>query len=95
MSAGAAFPTKRRVAKALLMGSALVVLSACHRGSSAVPHGESLEHGVYVAYSLGCDQGCREVRRDDMSSRNPVSEAQSCSSPGYRRQLATALPGPL
>jgi len=67
MSTGPAFPRTYRLAKALLTGSALVVLSACHRGSSAVPRGESLEHGgVYVAYSLGCEQGCREVRRGDV-----------------------------
>jgi len=48
------------------MCSALAVLSAC-RGSSAVPPDESLEHGgVYVAYNLGCEQGCREVRRGDV-----------------------------
>ena len=49
------------------LGFMLAAVSACHVGRVAVPPSSELEHGgVFVAYNLGCERGCRDVARGDV-----------------------------
>ena len=56
--------TVQLLAELLLMGA---LAASCHRGTVEPPPASDLARGgVYVAYNLGCDEGCRDVERGDV-----------------------------
>jgi hypothetical protein len=56
------------VRKAVLLELSLVsIIFGCHVGSVAPPPKADLERGgVYVAYNLGCEDGCKDLARGDV-----------------------------